>query len=289
MFELLQRRFRSTTPRTSRRTAARRQPKGRTPSSNCWKTERCSARSPSRVLRASTLPRSNSTNPAARGQLSPSRSRTPRRRHSIRTRAPLTSCQPTNVLTGVWFNIAGGPPISSFSPSTATARARWRGLTSGTPSTPAAIDNNLTAADERRQRRRRWSAPAQPSLTTQASSDITLGTTAADYRQAGHDAGHDGRDHQRYGRSRRRADNPTGSITFTLTLDGNPVPGATQTDTVSGNGLYGASYTLPTTGTVVGELTSGTPSTPVVDGNNLTAADKLATNGRRWSARPSRR
>ena len=131
-------------------------------------------------------------------------------------------------------------------------------------------DNNLTAADDGANETTVVS-PAQPSLTTQASSDITLGTTAPIIARPAMTLGttaptiSDTADLE-------GAYNPTGSITFTLTLDGNPVPGATQTDTVSGNGLYSASYTLPTTGTVAGTYvwhavyTSG-------DGNNLTAAD----------------
>ena len=65
--------------------------------------------------------------------------------------------------------------------------------------------------------------------------------------------------------------NPTGSITFTLTLNGSAVSEATQTETVSGNGTYGASYTLPTTGTVAG--TYVWTATYSGDGNNQTASD----------------
>jgi hypothetical protein len=46
--------------------------------------------------------------------------------------------------------------------------------------------------------------------------------------------------------------NPTGSITFTLTLNGKPVTLATPTVTVNGDGSYSDSYTLPTTGAVAG-------------------------------------
>ena len=74
-------------------------------------------------------------------------------------------------------------------------------------------------------------------LTTTASPPITLGTTAPTITDTATLAG---------------AYFPTGSITFTLTLNGTAVAGATQTDTVTHNGQYSASYTLPTTGTVAG-------------------------------------
>ncbi len=105
-------------------------------------------------------------------------------------------------------------------------------------------------------------SPASPTLVTTASQAVTLGTTTTTITDSADLEG---------------AYFPTGSITFTLTLNGNPVPAATQTDTVTGNGAYGASYTLPTTGTVAGTYlwhavyTSG-------DGNNMAADDTQSPN-----------
>src|SRR5205823_3438879 len=103
-------------------------------------------------------------------------------------------------------------------------------------------------------------SPAGPTLVTTASGNITLDATGAPTITDSADL--------------EGAYFPTGSITFTLTLNGNPVPAATQTDTVTHNGtpFYTASYTLPHTGAVAGTYlwhavyTSG-------DGNNLTADD----------------
>jgi hypothetical protein len=101
-------------------------------------------------------------------------------------------------------------------------------------------------------------SPAQPTLTTLASGPITLNANGAPTISDTADL--------------EGAYFPTGSITFTLTFNGNPVTAATQTDTVTKNGTYNASFTLPTTGTVAGTYlwhavyTSG-------DGNNLTASD----------------
>jgi len=46
--------------------------------------------------------------------------------------------------------------------------------------------------------------------------------------------------------------NPTGTITFTLYLNGQLVQGFSVSDPVNGNGTYDASYQLPTTGSVTG-------------------------------------
>ena len=139
--------------------------------------------------------------------------------------------------------------------------------------------NNLTASDNGANETTVVS-PAQPTLTTQASGDITLGTggqsitDTADLEGAYNPTGSITLTISDTA-TLSGAYNPTGSITFTLTLDGNSVAGSTQTDQVSGNGPYSASYALPTTGTVAGTYlchavyTSG-------DGNNLTASDNGA-------------
>ena len=97
--------------------------------------------------------------------------------------------------------------------------------------------------------------PAIPSLTTKAHPDITLGTRNVTLTDTATLSG---------------AYLPTGTITFTLTYNGNPVSGvvgATQTvsanpvsdlvgapqnDPNGANGSYAASYMLPTDSTVVG-------------------------------------
>src|SRR5207302_441786 len=101
-------------------------------------------------------------------------------------------------------------------------------------------------------------SPASPTLVTTASGAVTLDATGAPTLKdtADLEGGYF----------------PTGTIAFTLTLNGNPVSAASQTDTVTGNGTYCASYKLPTTGAVAGTYlwhavyTSG-------DGNNLGTDD----------------
>jgi hypothetical protein len=81
-------------------------------------------------------------------------------------------------------------------------------------------------------------SPAPPSIVTTASpANITLGTTSPTIHDTAVLSG---------------GFVPTGTITFTLTFNGNPVPAATQTDTVAGNGAYAASFALPTSGNVAG-------------------------------------
>ncbi len=81
------------------------------------------------------------------------------------------------------------------------------------------------------------SVPA-PTLATTASPNVTLGpgtTTLTDTANL-----------------QAPYNNVGGSITFTLTQNGNPVPGATQSDPVTGNGSYSASYTLPNSSAAAG-------------------------------------
>ena len=91
-------------------------------------------------------------------------------------------------------------------------------------------------------------SPAQPTLTTQASGDVALGTIATTISDTADLEG---------------AYNPTGSITFTLTLDGNSVAGSTQTDQVSGNGPYTRTATRCPPRARWRGPTCGTPCTPV--------------------------
>jgi hypothetical protein len=109
-----------------------------------------------------------------------------------------------------------------------------------------------------------FTVPKNPTaIVTTASPNITLGTTAPTITDAAVLSG---------------GYNPTGSITFTLTLNGTAVPAATQTDTVSGNGSYTAQYTLPTSGTVAGTYIWSASYTG--DPNNLAASETGSlTNG----------
>ncbi len=100
---------------------------------------------------------------------------------------------------------------------------------------------------------------AAPIISTTASSNVMLGNGATTLSDSADLEG---------------AYDPTGTITFTLTLNGNTVAGATQTDTVTANGTYGASYALPTTGTVVGTYLWA--ATYNGDGNNQAAVDNGA-------------
>jgi hypothetical protein len=105
-------------------------------------------------------------------------------------------------------------------------------------------------------------SPASPTLVTTASPGITLGTAAPTITDTADLEG---------------AYFPTGTITFTLTLDGNAVSGITNAvQAATGNGaLYTASYKLPTAGTVAGTYlwhaayASG-------DGNNVGTDDTLS-------------
>src|SRR5208337_2794900 len=106
---------------------------------------------------------------------------------------------------------------------------------------------------------------ANPTITTTASpATTTLGTTAPTISDTATLSG--------------AYFFPTGSITFTLTLNGNAVSAATQTDTVTANGPYSASYTLPTSGTVAGTYTWSAAYSS--DANNNAASETgSATNG----------
>jgi uncharacterized repeat protein (TIGR03803 family) len=114
-------------------------------------------------------------------------------------------------------------------------------------------DNNLPATDNG-DNETTVVSPAQPTLTTTASPDITLDTTAPTLSDSADLKG---------------GYYETGTIVFTLSGPGDF--SYTQTDPVSGNGTYSAMTTLPSTGTVVGSYTWSASYSG--DDNNLTATD----------------
>jgi hypothetical protein len=118
-------------------------------------------------------------------------------------------------------------------------------------------DNNLTASDDGANERTVVS-PAQPTLTTTASPDLTLGATAPTINDAADLQG---------------GYYETGSIVFTLSGPGGF--SYSQTDPVNGDGTYSASTQLPTTGRVAGTYTWS--ATYSGDANNLTASDDGAS------------
>jgi len=103
--------------------------------------------------------------------------------------------------------------------------------------------------------------PASPTITTTASTVVTLTTTAPTISDSATLSG---------------GYYPTGTIMFTLT--GPSGFSYTQSDTVSGNGAYSASVTLPTSGTVAGTYTWS--ATYSGDANNNGASETgSVTNG----------
>ncbi len=110
---------------------------------------------------------------------------------------------------------------------------------------------------------------ASPTLTTTASGNVTLGTTAPTLSDTAVLAG---------------GFDPTGSVTFTLS--GPNGFSFTHTDTVSGNGTYSASDTLPTFGTVAGTYTWS--ASYAGDANNNAFTDSgSAANGEQTIVSPA--
>ena len=110
---------------------------------------------------------------------------------------------------------------------------------------------------------------ASPALTTTASSDLTLTTTAPTLSDSAVLAG---------------GYNPTGKIVFTLS--GPNGLSYTQSDTVAGNGTYTAGGTLPTTGAVTGIYTWSAAYDGDVDNNPFTETGSAA-NGEQTVVSPA--
>ena len=118
--------------------------------------------------------------------------------------------------------------------------------------------NNTSAVDQGGAGEQTVVSPATPTLTTTASSAITLGTTDPTISDSAVLAG---------------GYYETGSLSFTL--HGPNGFTYTQSDTLSGNGTYTASDVLPTTGTVAGTYTWSV--TYAADANNNSAHDQQNT------------
>jgi hypothetical protein len=135
-------------------------------------------------------------------------------------------------------------------------------------------DNNNNGTDDTKSTGSKEStvvSAASPTLVTTASGTITLGTTAPTISDTADLEG---------------AYNPTGTLAFTLTLNGMAVPGTIThaSQTVTGNGTYTASYTLPTTGTVVGTYLWHVVYTSGSDNNNDGTDDTKSTSSKESTA-----
>src|SRR5260370_1445606 len=138
--------------------------------------------------------------------------------------------------------VTDGPPRDGNSPSTASATLNATGYffnnTTSTESYTLPRHNNLPV-DDTGTAEQTVVSPASPTLMTAPPKQIvTLDATGAPTISDSADL--------------EGAYNPTGSITFTLTLNNVASPHPTLVDTVTHNGTYNANYTLPTTGNVTG-------------------------------------
>ena len=139
---------------------------------------------------------------------------------------------------------------------TAAGHYQWTAIYNGNASDKN--NNSATDNDPDEEKFTTPQAPTQISTLANPTGQITLGTTAVTLTDTATLTG---------------GFNPGGSISFTLTYNGNPVAGFPTSVPVNGNGTYGpVSYTLPSNGTtVVGTYLWHAHYTP--DANNSAADD----------------
>jgi hypothetical protein len=159
------------------------------------------------------------------------------------------------------FSYSQSDPLTGNGTYNASTTLPTTGIVAGTYTwavSYAGDANNHSATDQGGSAEQTVVSKANPTITTTASGNITLGTTAPTISDAAVLAG---------------GYYETGNINFTLKLGSTTV--YTTSDTVSGNNTYSASYTLPSTGLVAGTYTWS--ASYGGDNNNNTAHDQGGT------------